>query len=40
MAKKSSGSQKTLLRKLYDLGSRLEIAAERTIVRLLRRLHR
>ena len=40
MAKNSSGSQKTLLRKLYDLGSRLETAAERTIVRLLRSLHR
>ena len=37
MAKKSSGTQKTLLRKLYDLGSWLETAAERTIVRLLRR---
>ena len=40
MAKNSSESQKTVLRKLYDLGSRLEIAAERTVVRLLSRLHR
>jgi hypothetical protein len=40
MAKNSSESQKTVLRRLYDLGSRFETAAERTIVRLLRRLHR
>jgi len=40
MAKNSFESQKTVLRRLYDLGSRLEIAAERTFVRLLRRLHR
>ena len=37
MAKKSSGSQKTVLRKLYDLGSRFEAAAERVITLLVRR---
>ena len=40
MMKKSSADHKTTLRKLYDLGSRLETAAERTIVRLFRRLRK
>ena len=40
MAGKSSGNRKTTLRKLYDLGSRLETAAERMIVRLIRKLHK
>ena len=40
MAKKSSANQKTTLRKLYDLGSHLETAAERAIIRLIRRLRK
>ncbi len=37
MAKNSSESKKTVLRKLYDLGSRFETAAERVIYLLVRR---
>ena len=37
MAKNSSESQKTVLRRLYDLGSRFEAAAERVIYLLVRR---
>ena len=37
MAKNSSESQKTVLRRLYDLGSRFETAAERVIYLLVRR---
>ncbi len=37
MMKKSSADHKTTLRKLYDLGSRLETAAERIITRLILR---
>ena len=32
--------QKTIIRKLYDLGSRIEIIAERAIVRLVRNLRK
>ncbi len=33
-------THKTVIRRLYDLGSRIEIAAERAIVRIFRKLRK